>query len=194
MSTDPKAPSDEELVAAAQRDRDGAGGRAAAQELLGRYRTRTYQWCLRIVRNHDLALDLAQDALISAWRALPEFNSQSRFSSWVFAIARNRCRSALRPRILSRDPAVEPDALEEDDADPLDRLALVQEESAVLDAVREVLEPIEQQALWLRAIECVPVDEITRLLGIGGVSGARGVLQSARRKLRAHLGDRWGGR
>ena len=49
----------------------------------------------------------------------------------------------------------------------------------------------EQKAIWLRCFERVPIDEITRLLGIEASTGARGVLQRARRKLRTAL-DRSG--
>jgi RNA polymerase sigma-70 factor (ECF subfamily) len=147
-----------------------------------------------MVREHETALDLAQEVLLSAWRGLPEFDARSQFSSWLFAIARNRCITALRPRILSRDASVDLEGLVQEADDPLDRLALIQEESAVLEAIRESLDPIEQDALWLRAVECLPVGEITRLLRIPAASGARAVLQSARRKLRARLGDRAEGR
>ena len=109
----------------------------------------------------------------------------------MFAIVRNRCLTSLRSRILVRDESVDPDALLADGGDPLDRVAVLEERDAVLEAIMAKLEPMERNALWLRAIERLPVDEITRRLGIAGASGARGVLQSARRKLRAHLEARW---
>jgi len=179
--------SDARLVAEARRDPDGKRGRDAAELLLSRYRGRVYLWCYRVVRDHELALDMAQEALILAWRALPRFDERAQFSSWLFAIVRNRCLTALRPRKLSRDEAVDPDALLADGEDPLDRVAWTQEEDAVLELIRQELEPLEQEVLWLRAVERVPVDEITRMLAIPSASGARGVLQSARRKLRAKL-------
>jgi RNA polymerase sigma-70 factor (ECF subfamily) len=182
--------SDEELVAIVQADHGGARGHAAADELFGRWRRRVYVWCVRIVRDHERATDLAQEALVSAWRGLPAFDARAKFSSWLFAIVRNRCLSAMRPRILVRDAEADPDWMESGAVDPLDRLAIEEEESAVRDAVREALDPVEQQALWLRAFEGLPVEEITRLLGIEGGSGARGTLQSARRKLRARLAER----
>ena len=185
--------SDEELLAAARREGGGEAARAAAGELLGRYQDRAYLWCWRMVRDHEQALDLAQDALLSAYRSLAGFDGRSRFSSWLFAIVRNRCLSALRPRGLKRDEAVEPESLCEDGMDPLEKLALVEEESVVLAAIRDGLEPVEQEALWLRAVERVPVEQITRLLGIRAASGARGVLQSARRKLRTRLAAWEGG-
>jgi len=60
----------------------------------------------------------------------------------------------------------------------------------VLAAMNAALTPLERQALWLRANEGLQVDEITHLLGLDGASGARSILQSARRKLRLALGER----
>jgi DNA-directed RNA polymerase specialized sigma24 family protein len=69
-----------------------------------------------------------------------------------------------------------------------DRLLEGEEDDRVLlDLIKEALEPQQQEVLWLRCFERMPVDEITRMLGITASSGARGVLQSARRKLRAAL-------
>jgi RNA polymerase sigma-70 factor, ECF subfamily len=181
------AASDQELVERAVRERTSPEGRAAASELLGRHRGRVYLWCLRYVRDHEQALDLAQDVLLSAWRSLESFQGRSRFSSWLFSIARNRCLSAVR----ARDPVHDDDTVLEGVADPgPDTEAVVEgrevEEALVSLAARH-LDPIEQEALWLRCFERMPVEEVTRLLDIRGASGARGVLQSARRKLRQAL-------
>ena len=68
----------------------------------------------------------------------------------------------------------------------LDRL----DEETVLGLIRNHLEPQEQEALWLRCFERMPVDAITEILGINEASGARAVLQRARRRLRAALEER----
>ncbi|MFN8586643.1 MAG: sigma-70 family RNA polymerase sigma factor [Candidatus Eisenbacteria bacterium] len=188
MSPTPDPRTDAELLREARREPATAASRAAASELFGRYRTKAYLWCHRVVRDHDLALDLAQDALLSAWRGLAGFDERAQFSSWLFAIVRNRCLTAVRPRANVRDESVDPDDLFAGGRDPLDVLASAQEEQRVLDAIREDLEPVEQEALWLRAVERMPVDEITRVLELKSASGARGVLQSARRKLKARFG------
>lgn len=187
---------DETDEALAERYRLGPAtpaGRDAARELFERYRERVYLWCARRVRNHEEAMDLAQDVLVSAYRALGGFEGRSRYSTWIFAIARNRCLRALRPVALLRDDAVEVDALASAGDDPLERFAAGEGEDRLLALMREVLEPREQQALWLRCVERLPVDEVTRHLAIEGASGARSVLQSARRKLRAALGRRLAG-
>ena len=179
--------SDEELVRLAQTDPQGSLGQSAASELFERYQERVYLWCLRRVQNHDRALDLAQDVMLSAYRGLARFEGRSLYSSWLFAIARNRCFRALRrPRLLWDEEAELEDLADQQlGADRLieDR----QEEELVLRLMRQVLEPQEQTALWLRCGEQLPVEEITRRLKLSSSSGARGLLQTARRKLRAAM-------
>jgi RNA polymerase sigma-70 factor (ECF subfamily) len=184
---------DDELLARFQRDASGAGGRQAAGELLGRYRGRVYTWCYRMVGNNDQALDLAQDVLVKAWRALPGFAGRSRFSSWLFSIARNECLTALRPKSLRQDPHVDPVELLVEHEDPPALHVTREEENAMDILLRETLSPLEQEAIWLRCFERLPVGEVTRLLGLTHASGARSVLQSARTKLRAALARRRSG-
>jgi RNA polymerase sigma-70 factor (ECF subfamily) len=178
---------DAELVRRVQADPSGAAGRAAAEELFGRYHGRVYAWCLRRVRNRDEAYDLAQDVMLNAYRALPGFAGEASFSTWLYVIARNRCRRAMRRPSLLRDEEQEPDTMPDRGAAPDDEALGRVEQDDVLDLMRSHLDPREQLALWLRCYEGMEVGEITESLGIAGASGARGVLQSARRKLRAAL-------
>jgi RNA polymerase sigma-70 factor (ECF subfamily) len=185
--------SEEELLGRVQADPSGAAGRQAASELLGRYQRRIYLWCLRYVRDHDRALDVAQDVMVNAFRGMPRFAGRSRFSSWLFAIARNRCRDLARAPSLLADPDAELEEIPDPAPDPGDDLDLRTQEDRVVALIREHLEPDEQEAIWLRCWEQLPVAEITRLLAVPGASGARGLLQSARRKLRAALKDEGAG-
>lgn len=178
---------DLDLLRRAVADSESPAGRGAASELLGRYRERVYIWCLRYVRDHEQALDMAQEVLISAYRNLDSFGGRSQFGSWIFSITRNRCLSELRRPSLLVDEGTDPDDRASRQAAPdqdlEDRLA----EEELLELIRQRLDPIEQQALSLRCFEKMPVDEITKILGIGEASGARGILQRARRKLRAAI-------
>jgi RNA polymerase sigma factor (sigma-70 family) len=186
-STRPGAPSDEDLVRDALADPESARSRQAAGELLSRYRTRVYAWCYRYVRDHERALDLAQDVLLNAYRKLGSFQGQSRFSSWLYAAARNRCFNELRRPALMSDEPVDLDGFADRQEDPAEALVRKLDEEALLQMIHEHLEPREQEALWLRCYENMPIDAITEVLKIGQASGARGILQQARRKLRAAL-------
>lgn len=181
--------SDQDLLRQALDNPDSPEGRQAASALLGRYRNRVYIWCLRYVRDHEQALDMAQEVLLSAFRNLGSYGGRSQFGSWIFSIARNRCLSELRRPGLLVDEDVDPDDRTSSqvlpDQDLENRLA----EEELLELIRARLDQVEQQALWLRCFEKMPVEEITLVLGITEASGARGVLQRARRKLRAALAE-----
>ena len=180
-------PEDLKLLVIALEHPDSDASRHAASALLDRYRDRVYIWCLRYTRDHDQALDMAQEVLISAYRNLDSFSGRSQFGSWIFSITRNKCLSELRRPSLLVDEDADPDDRATGSVAPdqalEDRLA----EEELLELIQRCLDPVEQQALWLRCFEKMPVDEITKVLAITEASGARGVLQRARRKLRAAL-------
>lgn len=175
------------LVDTVRADPDGERGRQAACQLLSRHRDRVYAWCFRRLGDADQALDVTQEVLLSAYRGLRSFHGRSAFSSWLFVIARNRCMSEIRrPRLLV-DEESQPDQLRSQTKDPAALYLEGRSEQEVLDLIRRELEPLEQQVLWLRCFERMPVDRITAVLGIEEASGARGVLQRARRRLREAL-------
>jgi RNA polymerase sigma-70 factor (ECF subfamily) len=180
-------PTDEELVARCLADPDGAAGRAAASLLLGRHRTRVYVWCHRYVRDPERALELAQDVLLKAYRSLGSFAGRAKFGSWLFAIARNRCLNELAAPSLVRDDGFDLDTLPSTDGTPERMLEELQDEEALRRLLAEHLDDDERRALWLRCFERLPVEEITVVMHLDNATGARGLLQRARRKLRAAL-------
>jgi RNA polymerase sigma-70 factor (ECF subfamily) len=176
---------DEELVRAVNDGRDTSAGRAAATELLARYRRPVYAWCYRYVGDHEHALDLSQDVLMRAWQSLESFAGRSKFSSWLFAIARNRCLNEVRRVRLLEDDEPDFERVGGGGSNPARDLEESEDEERLIELIRATLDPLEQRALWLRCFERLPVGEITKILDIESVSGARGLLQKARRRLRA---------
>lgn len=173
--------------------RGGATAEAEAQALgervnqvFARHWDMVYAVCRRYVGDPERARDLAQDAMLRAFSRLAQFRGDSRFGTWLYTIARSVCLSALRRpgELLVQDgvlSAVEPAA------DALRRLRR-DERFALMRAVMvEALTPQEQEAVYLRYVEKLPQDTITSLLEIDQASGARGVLQRCRRKLRREL-------
>jgi RNA polymerase sigma-70 factor (ECF subfamily) len=178
---------DAELVALIRADGDRSA--SAAAELFGRYHGRVYAWCRRYRRDPDQALDLAQDVLLTAWRSLASWEGKAPFGGWLFVVTHHACLRATRARPLARDEDFELEDLPDPRPDPASELEDRQEREALLALVREHLDPQEQRAVWLRCAERMPVDEITRVLGLRSATGARGLLQTARRKLKAARGS-----
>lgn len=180
-------PTDDELLGRFSQDPDGPRGRAAVSTLLGRHQRKVYLWCHRYVRDPEKALDLAQEVLLNAYRALPKFEGRSRFTSWLFAITRNRCLNALAAPGLLVDEEVELEGIADPAAPPEAGLAEQEDEEQLRRLLIEHLDEDERTALWLRCYEHMPVDEIGRVLKLENATGARALLQRARRRLRAAL-------
>lgn len=179
-------PDDDVLVAEYLRDPEGRGGREAITRLVDRWSDSVYRWARRAVREREQALDLAQDSLIRMIEALPNYQPRGRFSAWLFVIVHHRCVSVVRKRTLNFDPEVDPDSLIMDGSDPSKEHESTEDRHRILAAM-DALDTDEREALWLRAYEGMSVDDITRLLDVKGAAGARSLLQTARRKLRASL-------
>jgi len=182
-------PTDDQLLNCYLADSRGSEGLRAADELFSRYHARVFQWCRGYVQDPDDALDLAQEVMINAFKGLERFDRRSRFSSWLYAVARNRCLTAVRGkrRTESLEKIPEPASgmvnVEED-------LQRRQEEKALRIMMGSHLAPREEEAFWLRVVEKMSVEQITWVLHLDNATGARALLQKARRKLRRVWGDR----
>ncbi|HET6923634.1 MAG TPA: sigma-70 family RNA polymerase sigma factor [Anaeromyxobacteraceae bacterium] len=87
-----------------------AGDAAAFRSLVVRYQRKVYAVALGIVRDPDLAWDVAQEAFVRVHQNLAEFKGESAFSTWVFRIATNLAiDSVRRERTRSRDDLEEID-------------------------------------------------------------------------------------
>lgn len=184
---DPDDRLDQALIQTVVSDPQSRAGQAAASELLGRYQQRVYLWCYRYVRERERALDLAQEVLASAWRALPNFRHGSKFSWWMFVITRNRCINAVQAPSLLRDDEADLDRLPAGSPDPAVEYEQERDEEAVRRLMLDHLDEDERLALWMGCFERMPVEGITQALKLTNATGARALLQRARRKLRAAL-------
>ena len=85
-----------------------AGAREHAFEtLLGRYEGKVYRLCCALLRDRSQAEDAAQESLVRVWKALERYDGRAALSSWIYAITRNRCLTALQQR-RRHEPAQEP--------------------------------------------------------------------------------------
>lgn len=179
---------DEELVRIARRQPRDAAALDAVDRLLRRWQGRVYGWCVRQLRDRERALDVMQEVLMSAYRDVHKIEDPARFPGWLFSMTRFRCISEIRRRGPRWENDEVLDGIADDAAGPEQQLARGIEDEQLRRAMDATLDDEEKLAVVLRYWEGLPVDEVTRLAGIRGSSGARGVLQTARRKLRAALG------
>ncbi|MBI4908964.1 MAG: sigma-70 family RNA polymerase sigma factor [Acidobacteria bacterium] len=184
---------DEELIERHQSTEDRAAAGAHANELLRRYSERVVKWCWRFSNDREAALDLAQEVLLKAYRNLPAFRAESKFSTWLYLIARNHCLNYVRGRVSQ--PVLTAGSLEVDpqdahDADVLKKLELQSDIEELRKLMAKTLNETESKVMMLHFGEEVPLEAITRLLGLENQSGAKAFIVSAKRKLSAAISRR----
>ena len=74
------------------------GDADAFEALYNQHLRRIYNICWRMMGNSADAQDLAQECMLKAWRALPNFKLDSAFGTWLYRIAVNACSDELRRR------------------------------------------------------------------------------------------------
>ena len=85
------AATDQEIVALAR-----AGHEPAYRELIRRYERPLFSLVFRMVRERELAEDLAQETFVKALNALDSYRPEFKFSTWIYKIAHNSAVDHLR--------------------------------------------------------------------------------------------------
>ena len=158
-------------------------------EIFRRYHSRVTAWCLRLTRNRSRAVDLAQEVFFKAYRHRQSFRGDSRFSTWMYAIARNHCLSSLKKLA---DPAETGEAvpLRMRDHTTVEADVLIERKQRHKEMwlmIGATLEPLEARVMALHYGYEVPLAAITRQLALSNPSGAKAYVVNARRKLNTAL-------
>lgn len=187
-----EALSDEELIAQYRLAPASDRSRQLLDELFRRHRGRVIAWCYRLTGDRDLAPDLAQDVFIKAYSSLHMFRRDSKFTTWLYVIARNRCRDEARARAARRREAPE-DEMVDIPSERNEALAALDARDArhvVRTLMDDVLDETEKRVMTLHYGLDMRLDAITTALGLTNTSGAKAYIVSAKRKLNAAV-KRW---
>ena len=185
--------SDQEVVALAR-----AGAESAYRELVRRYERPVFSLIYRMVRDHALAEDLAQDAFVKVLNALDSYRAEYKFSSWIFKIANNVAIDQLRRReldTLSLDGSpdartqeqIEATALQATDRaeTPLAELEARELGAAIEEAIAK-LRPEYRSCIMLRHVEGRSYEEIAEALDLP-LGTVKTYIHRARHELRGYL-------
>jgi RNA polymerase sigma-70 factor (ECF subfamily) len=160
------AADDTALVRASQR-----GNREAFAVLISRHAPSILSVTTRMLGPATDAEDVAQETFIAAYKALAGFQFGAKFSTWLYRIAVNKCKDALRCR---RTETVSLDATGDEgdlawevanEATPLLELERA-ELAGALDKGIQALPPIYRESFVLRHVEGLDYDEMSAILGV----------------------------
>jgi len=155
---------DEELVA-----RSVAGDHDSFNQLIRRWERPIYALAFRVLGREDDARDVCQEAFLRAFRALPGFKGDAKFSSWLYRITLNLCRDWLRRK--KRTPVVQaPEgidlvelAAEQGPVESIEDLVARKQLSAAVAAAMASLSDEQRTAIVLKEFHGLTFQEIADL-------------------------------
>ena len=146
----------------------------AFEQLLDRHEQQVFRLALVLLKDRRRAEEVTQDVFVKLWKALPTYDGRAQPSTWLYAIARNTCLSALRSESYRRsvplDQVPEPEVM---DVIP----------DATLRGLLERLPDDQRRAIMLFYWEDRSVDEVAALLDMPS-----GTVKSLLHRARAALG------
>ena len=135
---------DEELVARAK-----GGDADSFNQLILRWERPIYALAYRVIGREEEARDVCQDTFLRAFRALPGFKGEAKFSSWVYRIAMNLCRDWMRKQ--RRAPTVQmPEGV-----DPIEMAS----ERGPVESIETLVERRELGGVVAEAMKLLPEDQ-----------------------------------
>ncbi|MGI5308605.1 RNA polymerase sigma factor RpoE [Rheinheimera sp. WS51] len=148
------------------------GDKAAFNVLVKKYQHRIANLISRYVSNHGDVADVAQEAFIKAYRAIPGFRGESAFYTWLYRIAVNSAKNYLVAK-GRKPPATDVDAedaefFEGSDAlkeqDSPEKLLLSEEIRSVVFNTIDKLPDELRTAITLRELEGLSYEEIAEVM------------------------------
>ena len=161
--------SDLSLVRRVQR-----GDKGAFDVLVLKYQHKLVKLVTRYVRNPAEAEDIAQEAFIKAYRALPQFRGDSAFYTWLYRIAINTAKNAVVSRDRSPvDYDFDRDSIDESydmqgrlkDSETPEGLVLTDEIRQTVNGAIEQLPEDLRTAIVLRELEGLSYEQIAATMG-----------------------------
>ena len=149
----------ENIIARARR-----GDADAFEQLVAAYRDQVFRLALRMCGNEADADEVAQEAFLSAWKALPNFRGDSRFSTWLYQLTSHAAIDLMR-REKRQIAAEDITGVSAPDPDPSPQQQAERSETrqAVRDAMGQ-LSPEYRQIVVLRFLQELSYEEIGAVL------------------------------
>jgi len=161
------------------------GDRLAFNQLVLKYRNRVMGIASRMLGDRIEAEDLAQDVFVKVYLALPKFQGEALFTTWLYRITANSClnrRRGSRAAIQASDRADDPEpTLSDPSSNPHDLLEQKELKLSLEKAIQSL--PEEQRVvLILRDLQGLSYEAIADSLGL-----ELGTVRSRLHRARLHV-------
>jgi RNA polymerase sigma-70 factor (ECF subfamily) len=170
-------------------ERARQGDRQAFRRLVELHHRRIFNIAVRMLGDRAAAEDVVQETFLSAYEHLERFEGRARFSTWISAIAMNRCRNVMRAAAYARTDLLDRDLPGQPDRNP-EAEAGAREIAVHLERALGAIAPEHREVIVLRDVEGISTNDAAAILGIEpGTVKSR--LHRAREALRAKLQGVW---
>lgn len=160
-----------------------AGDPAAFQQLVEAYQTNVYRLALRMCGNDHDAQEVAQEAFLAAWKGLPSFRGESKFSSWLYQLTTHAAIDFLRREKRHRGAVPLDEQLDLAAEGTPQQAAEEAELQQILQQALNTLTPEHREIFLLRQMRQLSYEEIGKLLDLeAGTVKSR--LSRAKKQLR----------
>lgn len=145
-----------------------SGDPKAFETLFRKYQTPIFNMVTRMVRGED-AYDITQEVFLKALRAMKNFRGDSKFSTWLYTIARHTCLNHLRHKNVIEEDSLEESQEEHPGNEPIDadmnvsRMCETRELQNVVDNLLATMPAEARMLLILRDFEQLSYDEISQV-------------------------------
>jgi RNA polymerase sigma-70 factor (ECF subfamily) len=159
--------------------------------LVRRWERQIYGLTLRMLGRDEDAKDATQETFLSAYRNLPKFRGEAKFSSWIYRIALNICNTRLRSRskvTFSLEEEREATGFELTD-ESVDLAGTLQQKQVAIQVRRALggLPAEMRQVIVMKEYEGLKFSEIAEILGIP-ISTVKTRMYTGLAELRKRLG------
>ncbi len=142
------------------------GDAAAFGQLVEAYQGQVYRLALHMGLSPADAEEAAQDAFLAAWKGLPRFRGDSRFSTWLYQLTTHAAIDLMRREKKYRNSTDIEDAVLVDSRESPQETVERQEEQETVQAALETLSPQAREILLLRYQAELGYEEIGVVLGL----------------------------
>jgi len=157
---------DDELVA-----RSIGGDAESFNQLILRWERPIYALAYRVIGREEDARDVCQETFLRAFRALPGFRGQAKFSSWLYRIALNLCRDWIRRQrrapVMQMPEGIDPGELaaKRGPVESIETLVSRRELTAVVEEAMALLPEEQRTAIILKEYHGMTFQEIAEMQG-----------------------------
>ena len=161
--------------------------------LVWKWEKQIYNLAIRMLRSEEDASDTCQDVFITAYEKIDTFRGNSKFSTWLYRIAVNKCISKLRHKKVENkhrdNNAFDQDLINEYGVAPENESTLIKKQ--LNDRINKSMQslPEEQKTiLELKIFQELSFEEIAKIIGVP-IGTAKSRMHYALRKIREDLKD-----